>query len=270
LKPEPVSQARFQKSFASAKVRAERAMRACLRRPTPEAIHEVRIAIRKLTAVVSLMPKGFRRDRRTVKTMRALRLLYNDCARIRDIDVVMGALSTDTALGDLKGVVASLKRRRSALLARVLSSGEKAKGLLFPKQADDTRKRLGKRLNRLLAKRAGRAGDLYRIAASGEEKMAELHKLRKECRRIMYLLDSAKEDAKVKSAKMDLEGARERLGSIRDDDLLLGVLRSTKESTPEVVATVSAGRLVKYRKFFASQTANDKRPKLLESILSQT
>jgi CHAD domain-containing protein len=269
MKPEPVSQARFQEAFVSARVRTERAIRACLKRPTPEAIHEARIAIRKLTAVVSLMPKGFRRDGKTVKTMKALRLFYNNCAKIRDIDAMMGALSADTAFDDLKEVVASLERRRSALLARVLSSGDKARGLVFPRQADDTRRRLSKRLNKLLVKGAGRAGDLYRVAASGEEKVAELHKLRKECRHIMYLLDSAKEDAKVKSVKTDLEDAREKLGSIRDDDLLLGVLRGARDSNPVEVA-VSAGRLAKYRKFFASQTAQGKRPKLLGSILSLT
>lgn len=269
MKPEPVSPTRFQKVLATVQARTEKAVRACIRHPTPEAIHEARIAARKLTTAVSLMPKGFRRDDKTVKTMKALRLFYTACAKIRDIDSMMSALST---LGDLKDVIVDLKKRRSVLLARVHSSGDEVGRLALPRPTDDAGRRLRKRLNKLLDERAKRASDLYRIAAGGEEKVAELHMLRKECRHIMYLLDFAKEDARVKSVKMDLEDAREKLGSMRDDDVLLDVLRGVQENAPvvEAAAAVSAGRLVKYRKFFSGQTAQGKRPRLLESILSLT
>jgi CHAD domain-containing protein len=269
MKSEPVSPTRFQRALAAVQGRTERAVRACIRRPTPETIHEARIAARKLTTAVSLTPKGFRKDVKTVKTIKALRLFYTACAKIRDIDAMMSALST---FGDLEDVMADLKKRRSVLLARVFSSGDEASRLALPRPTDDARRRLRKRLNRLLDERAKRASRLYWIAAGGEEKVAELHNLRKECRHIMYLLDFANEDARVKSVKMDLEDTREKLGSMRDDDLLLDVLRGHEENAAvaEVVAAVSAGRLTKYRRFFSSQTAQGKGPRLLESILSLT
>jgi len=266
MKPEPVSPARFQKVLATTQARTEKAVRACIKRPTPEAIHEARIAVRKLATAVSLMPKGFRRDGKTVKTMKALRLFYTACAKIRDIDSMMNALST---LGDLKDVIADLKESRSVLLARVRSSGDEMGRLAFPRPTDDAGRRLRKRLNKLLDGRTKRASDTYWIVADGEERVAELHTLRKECRHIMYLLDFAKEDSRVKSAKMDLEDAREKLGSMRDDDLLLDVLRGHEENAAvEAAAAMAAARLVKYKQFFSSQTAHGKRPRLLESILS--
>jgi CHAD domain-containing protein len=272
MKPEAVSTARFQRTFATMQRRNERAVRACIKRPTPEAIHEARITVRKLTTTFSLMPKEFRRDTKTVRTMKALRLFYTACARTRDVDSAMSALSIYGDLSDLKGVIAGLKKHRSVLLARVLSSGDEVSRLALPRPTDDTRRRLRKRLNRLLDERAGRASYLYWIAAGGKEKVTELHNLRKECRHIMYLLDFVNEDAGIKAVKTDLEDAREKLGSIRDDDVLLDMLRSHEENAAvaEVAAAVSAGRLTKYRKFFSSQTAQGKRPKLLESILSLT
>jgi CHAD domain-containing protein len=268
-KPEAVSPKMFQKALATVQGRTEKAVRACIRRPTPNAIHEARIAVRKLTTAVSLMPKRFRRDAKTVKAMKALRLFYTACAKIRDIDAMISALST---FGDLKDIKANLKKRRSVLLARVLSSGGEVGTLAFSRPTDVSRRRLRKRLNRLLDERAERAAGLYQVAAGGEEKVAELHMLRKECRHIMYLLDFVKEDARVKSVKVDLEDAREKLGSIRDDDVLLDVLRRHEEevAVAEVAATVSAGRLSKYRKFFSNQTARGRRPKLLGKILSLT
>jgi CHAD domain-containing protein len=269
MKPKAVSPTRFQKTLETVQGRTERVVRACIEHPTPEAIHEVRIAVRKLTTAVSLMPRGFRRDVKTVKTMKALRIFYTACAKIRDIDATMGAL---LSFGDLKDIAADLKKRRSVLLARVLSSGDEVSRLALPAPEDDARRRLRKRLNKLLDERAERASRLYRIAASGDEKVVELHMLRKECRHIMYLLDFANEDVAVKSLKMDLEDAREKLGSMRDDDVLLDVLRGYERNAVavEAAAAVSAGRLVKYRKFFSSQTAQGRRQKLLESILSLT
>lgn len=272
MRPEPIPQARFQKAFASAKAKTEKAVRGCTRRATPEAIHEARTAIRKLTTAVSLMPKGFRRDRRTVKTMKALRLFYDDCAKIRDIDAMTSALSTSSAFGDMGDVIAGLKKRRLVISARVLSSGDKASRLALPRPVDGTRRRLGRRLDRLLDKRTERVREIYRIAAEGEDKVAELHELRKQCRHVMYLLDFVNGNARVESVKKDLEDAREKLGSIRDDDVLLDVLRRIRRSPPatETAAAVAADRLIKYREFFSGQKSRNSRPKLLESISTLT
>ena len=271
MRPEPMSPTRFQTTLAKAQARTERAVEICIKRPTPEAIHQARISVRKLMAALSLMPKGFRRDNRTVKTSKDLRNFYTACAKIRDIDAMTHTLSTGVAFSDLKTVVVDLKKRRSVLLARVLSSGSEVTRLRLPKPTDDTRKRLRKRLNKLLDERVARASDLYRIAASGEEKVAELHELRKECRRIMYLVEFANEDAKVKSVMADLEDAREKLGSIRDDDVLLNFLRGVREGNhTEAAAAVFASRRTKYKLFFSGQTDQGKRPRLLEGILSLT
>jgi len=272
MRPESVSSARFQNACSTTHVRTTKAMRACIKDPTPEAIHETRIAIRKLTTAVSLMPRRFRRDDQNVKTMEALRLFYTDCAKLRDVDAMMSALSTYVAIGDLGDVMAGLKKRRLALASRVVSSGYEELKFALRGPANDTRGRLSKRLKKLLKERGKRAIDLYWIAARGEKKVAELHRLRKECRHIMYLLDFANDEAKVKSIKLDLEEAREKLGSMRDDDLLLDLLGPTKDSTPaaKVAAAVRNGRLIKYRKFFHGQTVRGKGSKLVESILSLT
>ena len=272
MKPEPVSTKKFQKAFATTKARTAMALQACTIRPTPEAIHEARIAIRKLTTIVSLMPRGFRRDGRTVETARALRLFYNDCARIRDVDAMLKTLSTGTVFGDLTKVMGDLRKRRSALSARVLESRDKMSRLAFPKPMDVNRRGLSKRLDKLLTKRAGRASELYRIVSRRQEKVVELHKLRKECRHLMYLLDYAKENPIIKSARLDFENAREKLGSIRDDDVLLDLLRGTtaSASVANAYAVVSAGRSSKYRKFFSDQMVRGKTPRLVESVLSLT
>jgi CHAD domain-containing protein len=269
MKPESVSVTRFSEALSTAQARAAKSVQACTRHPTPEAIHEARIAIRKLTTAVSLMPRKLRKDDNTVKEMKALQQFYAYCAKMRDIDAMLSALSNNVALGDLRDVVTGLKRRRTTLVSRIVNSGFEEIRLVFQRPTDDTRGRLSKRLNKLLGKRAGRANDLYWIAASGRRHVVELHKLRKECRHIKYLLDFANQDARIKSLKLDLEDARDKLGSIRDDDVLLDFLRYSKEnaSVARLVSAVSASRQVKYKKFFSGQTSRGRKPRLLEGIL---
>ena len=267
MKPEPVSHARFQKSLSALQRRAEEAARDCIDRPTPDAIHEARIAIRKLKAGVSLAPREFRRDKKTVKSLKALDALYADCAKIRDIDTMAETLSAAWAAEATKDVVAHLKRRRSLLLDRVMGSAIETRKLQFPKSESLQRARLRKRLRRLLDERTARAVRLYTVAASGEQYVEELHALRKECRRIMYLMDFVKGSARVKPIRDELEDARQRLGLIREDDVLLDLIKGFRGGPRGVIVDrVASGRQAKYRDFFSKQGLAD--PKLLKGIRS--
>jgi len=272
MKREPISPTKFQRSFATSKARTKTAVEACIGLPSPEAIHEARIATRKLTTIVSLMPKRFRRDDRTVKAMDAFRLFYTDCAKIRDIDVLTSALSKDVANEKVKNIVEGLKAKRSVLLEGVFKSGVETSRLALPGFTHNTRRRLGKRLNKLLDRRARRAVELYHIAVGGDEKSVELHKFRKECRHILYLLNFAKENSGVKSVKTELEDAKEKLGSIRDDDLLLNLFKNMHETVPiaKIVAAVSADRLAKYNNFFSVRGIRGRNPRLIEAVMRLT
>jgi CHAD domain-containing protein len=251
MKPEPISLAEYRDAFEAARMRAERAALACVREPTPDAIHEARISVRKVMAALSLLPRRPRNTETTLKAKKRLRVFYKACAKIRDIDAITGALSGENPGPGLDGILRNLESERAALLASAVKSAKKVPGLRLRAPDGDTRIRLRKRLNKLLTERAGRAAQLQQTAAKGEKRVAELHRLRKECRRIKYLLDFAVEDEMVDSAQDTLERAREKLGSIRNDDLLMEALKGAKgRRCAELAEAVAAARSARFREFF--------------------
>jgi len=94
-----------------------------------EAVHDVRVASRRLAAVLRIMGSliGVRKTSKLVRRLRRLRRAFR---RLRDLDVVQESLGRDapipldaTALAHLEGV---LTRRREQLLRRVRRTAERA------------------------------------------------------------------------------------------------------------------------------------------------
>ena len=165
--------------------------------------------------------------------------------------------------------MAGLRKRRSVLSARVLSSGDKVSRLALPAPVDDTRRRLRRRLNKLLDEKTERVSVIYRIAAEGEEKVAELHELGSSAG---TSCTSSISRTGMKS-RIGQEGPRGRKGEARVNKGRRCAVRRAqthpaKPSSSETAAAVAAGRLIKYREFFSGQKSRNSRPKLLESILS--
>ncbi len=265
MKLDPVSPNSFRKKFSASVARVEKTARLCAEQPTSDAVHEARIAIRKVMAAVSLMPKEYRNDVKTKMAINDLRLFYRACAEIRDIDVIEHALSENATHGSFESIIHDLGRKRSALLSRAAKSGDKFKGLRIPSVKLVAEKRLRKRLTKQLQERTDRALRFYKSASGSERRVTELHKLRKECRRMMYLLGFAKQDGAVNIAKAALEEARTTLGSIRDDDLLLEVLGAVEEdAAAKLAAIVSSSRRSKYERFFAPASHTSGGPMLLK------
>jgi len=271
MKPDPLPPESFEKKFSSSVRRAAGAARLCVERPTSDAIHEARISIRKVMAAVSLMPRGYRNNSKTRSAIKSLRLFYRACAEIRDIDTMEHALSEFTGCGGFEAINRLLVERRASLLHSVVSSGKKAKDIEVPKVKGATKRRLSKRLSRLLKERAERATRFYLSAAANETRARDLHRLRKECRRIMYLVGFGDHGSGVRTVKSALEEARTKLGAIRDDDLLLEVLTEVKGNTTlKLAEAVSASRHNKYVQFFAPRLGVTGGPALLRIIRSMT
>jgi len=267
MKADPLPPGEFRKKFSTSIKRAERSAHSCVQKPTSEAVHEARISIRKVMAATSLMPRDFRNDGRTRKALDSLRLFYRACAEVRDIDTMMQTLSEHASQGGVENIIRRLTHRRSVLITRVVRSGEKVEDLRMPRIMEVSEKHFDKRLNKLLCQRAERAMKYYQSAASSEGRKKELHKLRKECRRIMYLLGFSSQGNAVKTAVTTLEDARAMLGSIRNADLLLDVLASARQNQcVQLRQAVSASRHKKYREFFTRVPPESGGPFLLRII----
>jgi CHAD domain-containing protein len=208
----------------------------------PEHLHDLRIAVRRTRTLLAeskgVIPPDVRRDHR-----RAFRLLGQQTGPVRDLDVFQGVWEREVARRDLDDdaglakVTWELTARRNAAhveLARLLA-GEETRNrlegwrrwLADPHVEVDTTMRLGP----VVARRVERAPDhLLRggRAITGESPSTRLHDLRKDAKRVRYLVEgfsSLLEPDGRQAFVAELKALQENLGAHQDAEVQLGLLR---------------------------------------------
>ncbi|HMD79257.1 MAG TPA: CHAD domain-containing protein, partial [Nitrososphaerales archaeon] len=188
-----------------------------------------------------------------VKTcMRKLEDFYSDAAKLRDIDTVTDELTKAGLSGDDR-LMQTLAKRRSVRLGEVESRARGMSAVRLPPLPRLREKALAKRLNKVVAELADEIGTLHSTSLENDKEVARLHKLRKKCRELMYVLEYAKPDASTKRAGRLLEEARLELGSIMDDDIVLEFLWEVK-APPQLRSKFAHTRHAKFMKLVSSQS----------------
>ncbi|HZN04526.1 MAG TPA: CHAD domain-containing protein [Candidatus Polarisedimenticolia bacterium] len=203
----------------------------------PDAIHDLRVATRRLQEVLDLFEPVLPREARE-RARRRIRRIRHDFAEVRDADVLYGLVRGMRAgsAADEKGAIAPLERRlrlKADRLRRELSGGDHG----APRVAG-IRKRLGALLEHLeerpadpdlvaraarigLARRARELERARRSAASGRPLPA--HRLRVAVKRWRYALEIL-DASSLGPFTEAIEAARrvqEKLGALHDLDVLI-------------------------------------------------
>lgn len=208
--------------------RADKRIDAYLANPENEKnIHDIRTSIRRLDSTFLLLPKDLRTRYRA--SIEKYREFLRASSGARDCDVIAGRVSM---LGNLD--TADLQRKKKALVAKATLMARSLKKLPPMKLAQD-RKRIGKVARRLI-KRIEK--ELPAVLADSA-KVKELHRLRKDFRKLRYILEAAPADDrkkyKKKAAKatgngFELKELQALLGMIHDSDVTIDYLRGRSEA----------------------------------------
>jgi len=229
--------------------------------PEPDALHDLRVAIRRLRAAIGLfgpaivLPRRSREDR--------LQRLGRRLSRLRDVDVLRGALTSDEALAS--GVVPALlerlaaermtaaaraertlRRQRTKRLLRGLTRWERR-----PRFAMATDQVIGSVLPRQLQERAEafaeHPGWALKIRRDGDGRLEDaektldrdglhdvLHQLRRRAKRVRYELEIAgpllgRDEASAVDYLRDIQDALGELQDVRVIETALDELGPTEQ-----------------------------------------
>ena len=192
-------------------------------RPSPDEIHDLRVAARRIQVMRRLMPRGVR-DSQDSKTFNlALRSLMKATSQLRDMDTLMVTLkSYRSSLPS--GILVGLENQRSDSAARAKATVGTLASIPVPEL--DTSKLRGKRLSRRFRKGVRRhsrkASLLLTQVLDDESKVVELHSLRKEAKKLRYLLELAD---KTPARMSSLSKWQDSLGAIHDLDVAVAYLK---------------------------------------------
>nr|WP_294805553.1 CHAD domain-containing protein [uncultured Nitrososphaera sp.] len=228
----------FAKNLKTSAARVKKRLAAYLDDPGDEEnVHAMRTSLRRLEAALSLLPKKERKRNR--KRADACKAFFRANSRVRDLDIVRARV---TALGGEQQFVSAVAGRRKAALGWALAlarSVEKNKTVAAKNIDGDE---LAARMDKVAGRLTLSIKERLPVVAGDGSKKEELHELRKDMKKLRYVLEilpagrRKKHGRQVaqavggnsKSAVARLKELQAMLGQIHDCDITIEYLQGVK------------------------------------------
>lgn len=222
-----------------------------LQEPNEENVHDVRTSIRRLEAAWGILPKKVRQKRKVERFVRFHRKFFKINSVIRDFDIIQQRLSSHAEVPEEIRKIINKKKTRQLAIAQ--KQAKKAHNLKFPKivEKDIPSLKLEKRFRKKSIALINNIQSLVPVVISDEKKVAELHQLRKDCKKLRYLLELTS-NSESSTFITRLKEMQDLLGSIHDCDITINFLQKTipkVNDAKEFLKKESEARTSLYTKF---------------------
>lgn len=217
--------------------------------PNEENIHDIRTAIRRLEASYQSSPKQLQK-KKIKKYVGISKCLFKLNSEIRDFDIILEKLSKEGQLSEhqLEPLKKSLEREKDKKLGKALIIATELKNLNVPHPSKDDdlykhnkikkklTKKLTKKYNKIVNNFASRIEKNLPAVISDCEKIDELHEIRKDSKKLRYLLELLlsevdrrnenvdKEDRHSENKGGDVHGVSGLLGTLGSIQNMLGII----------------------------------------------
>lgn len=243
-----------------------------IKEPNEENIHDIRKAIRRLEASYRSLPSKKVRKRGAIKEYaECSKRLFSINSQIRDFDIISSKLSgveNPTQQDTLESIQGSLSKQRKTKLNQAISFALELRKLRVPKLTKKIKisnKKSKKRFSKVIYKFVTRIEHNLPIVVNNNEKVTELHELRKDCKKLRYLLELLPDNSgKGQRREVDgylqeliekLEKVQDMLGIIHDYDTMIAYLNRRKRKggrsilIHSILANLRHERQNKYEEF---------------------
>jgi CHAD domain-containing protein len=192
-------------------------------RPSPEAIHDIRVATRRVQAMVRLLPRALRATAPFREHDRRLKKLLASTSRIRDVDTILKTLTPQRAslpAGTLEGLAKERRSLEDAAKVAIREAGAREAPAVDPAALSGAQ--LARRLQKKARKHLNAMDGLLAEVQSDETAVVELHALRMEVKKLRYLMEVAHPKRSYLNA---LQSLQNDFGAIHDIDVAVALLR---------------------------------------------
>jgi CHAD domain-containing protein len=253
-----------------------------LKAPNEEHIHDIRTSIRRLRASYQSLPKSIRNKKKIKKFVAKSKELFSINSKVRDYDIIFEMLSEymssekapkheqqqlSQSSRAISNLLKSLETVRNRELTESKTLAVELRKLSVPKLGDNniniSEKKLKKRFNNVVGKLANTIEKNYPVVLSSSKRLIELHEMRKDCKKLRYLLELLPINRDIKNQDKDkvsqlideLEKVQDMLGTIHDYDTTIAYIKKYVEnhskyrSLNNIVKYVYEDRRKKFEQF---------------------
>ena len=194
-------------------------------RPTPDDIHDIRVTARRIQVMRRLLPGRIRGSQASSRFDLLLKSVLKRTSQLRDLDTLTATLREHRARLP-SSLFSALENQRSDAAARAKVAVQLLTEAPPPEMdpSEVRRKKLSRRLNRRVREHSRASVRLLSDVLMDESKVEELHALRKEVKKLRYLLELSEEsppELKVITRWQD------SLGAVHDLDVAMRYLQDS-------------------------------------------
>jgi CHAD domain-containing protein len=226
--------------------------------PDEKNIHDIRTSIRRLDACYKTLPKKIQNKKQVKTYVDKSRDLFKINSQIRDFDVITDLIRKNPENGNGNGVGhTKFENRRASKLkeAKVVAVGLRKLPVPNVDKSNITAGKLTKRYNKLISNFGSRIQLTLPLVMTDADKVNELHEMRKDCKKLRYLLElvpyGKSSDKNVSKLEEELQNMQDLLGAIHDCDAAVAYLkRQTKRQRQnDIIEHIVQERKRRYQDF---------------------
>jgi CHAD domain-containing protein len=220
-----------------------------------ENIHNIRTSIRKLDASFRSLPKKIRKTNKVSNYNKLCKELFKINSQIRDCDIIYEKLRNYSSQPIYTELTESLKKRRDTELRKARAKALSLRKIRPPKidEKDIPKGKLNRRFNKIVSRFSDKIELNFPIVITNADRIRQLHEMRKDCKKLRYLLELLDYQNNKDTARTitELEKIQDMLGLIHDDDIMITYLRRRRHSKEvrHILGDVIAERAHKYNEF---------------------
>ena len=282
--PSKVDLKEFVASFKRNVSRVNNRLDDYLKNSNEKNIHDIRTAVRRLDSSYKALPQNMRKKNKIKQYVSKCKDLFRLNSKIRDYDIITEKIQQHEQHQnvDIENCKKRLASRREAKLREARALALEVRKMSVPKinRGNISDKKLTKRYNKVVSRFANKILLNFPIVIADPEKLKELHEMRKDCKKLRYMLEllpvkNSSSKGNVSQLLQELEKMQDILGEIHDCDAVISYLKRQvkRPKLDEITNKIIEERSKKYEEFrayFKADIANNQNYSLLLKICSIT
>jgi CHAD domain-containing protein len=282
--PSKVDLKEFVASFKRNVSRVNNRLDDYLKNSNEKNIHDIRTAVRRLDSSYKALPQNMRKKNKIKQYVSKCKDLFRLNSKIRDYDIITEKIQQHEQHQnvDIENCKKRLASRREAKLREARALAVEVRKMSVPKIniGNISDKKLTKRYNKVVSRFANKILLNFPIVIADPEKLKELHEMRKDCKKLRYMLEllpvnNSSSKGNVSQLLQELEKMQDILGEIHDCDAVISYLKRQvkRPKLDEITNKIIEARSKKYEEFrayFKADIANNQNYSVLLKICSIT
>jgi CHAD domain-containing protein len=200
-----------------------------LKNPNEKNIHDVRVAIRRLDASRSILPKNLRNKNKLQKFHSTYKKFFKTNSKIRDADIISQKIAKFSSNPFVYNILKNLQKKRKEDLQSACKIGiklQKYKKIKLKNKISIAK--LKKNFDKTALSLDDKIQKKIPIVIGSSKAILELHELRKDCKKLRYILELSLSSKQPSDFIIKLKQMQDLMGNIHDNDITIEYLKDEK------------------------------------------